>query len=304
MDPDLTIARLAARRHGLISRDDALAAGLSSSALRRRVAAGRLERVAPGVLRVPGSPRTWRQRVLAGVLASGPSAAASHLTAAHLLGLEGCPRPVGRPHVSVVRPARGAAGPARIHRTGRRSPGDLGLVDAIPTTGVERTLLDLAADAPPSLVEAAVDGALRDGLTSMARLRGRIESDGGRGVAGSALLRSLLGLGVRPESWLERQALRVLRAAGLPDPELQREVTDADGLIGRVDLAYAGGRVIVELAGHRTHATRRQRQTDHERANRLALEGVVVLQFTYEDVVERPAHVVALVRRAIATAAA
>jgi very-short-patch-repair endonuclease len=70
----------------------------------------------------------------------------------------------------------------------------------------------------------------------------------------------------------------------------------AGGGIARVDLFWDDARLAVELAGHRTHSTRRQRQSDPERAARLGLEGWTVVEFTYEDVVERPDYVVDIVR--------
>jgi hypothetical protein len=299
MSADVATATIAARQHGLVTRTQLLRCGLSPDQIRRRGRAGALERLAPGVFRVRGAPVTWPATVLAAVLASGPTAVASHRTAAHLLGLEGCRRPTGAPEVTVVRPARGRRELAVVHQTTRRRPTEVIEVEGIPCTRVERTLLDLAAVAPRGVVEAALDGALRDGRTGARRLRRLLEPGTTQGVPGAARLTELVGIGGRPESWLERRTLALLRAAGLPTPELQQVRHDRSGFVARIDLSLAGGTVVVEVNGHRTHATRRQRQRDHERANRLALLGIVVLQFTYEDVVERPDHVVALIRDAL-----
>lgn len=241
---------------------------------------------------------------MAAVLSSGSTAHASHRTAAHLLGLEGTRRPEGRPEVSVRRPAIGDRRVAIVHEVRRWGPGDAGRLDGIPVTSVARTIVDLAGVVSPSILETVVDAALRDGRTSVEHLRRHLARLGGPGVAGVAALRALLDEGAaRPESWLERRALELFARAGLPAPEVQRVVAGRDGALARVDLAFAGGRIVVELNGHRTHSTRRQRQRDHERANRLALVGITVLQFTYEDVRERPEHVVAIVVAALRAAA-
>lgn len=299
MSATTATASIAARQHGLITRGQLLGAGFSPDQIRRRVRSGALERLAAGVFRAGGAPLTWHSTVLAAVLASGPTAVASHRTAAHLLGLEGCRRPAGPPEITVVRPARGRRELATVHQTTRRRPTELCQVEGIPCTRVERTLLDLAAVSPRRVVEGALDGALRDGLTGADRL-GRLLGPGTtRGVPGAGALTALLGDGARPESWLERRTLALLAAAGLPAPERQQVRHDRSGFVARVDFAFAGGAVVVEVNGHRTHATRRQRQRDHERANRLALLGIVVLQFTYEDVVERPGHVAALIHDAL-----
>jgi very-short-patch-repair endonuclease len=68
----------------------------------------------------------------------------------------------------------------------------------------------------------------------------------------------------------------------------------------RVDLWWDEAKLVVELAGHGSHATRRERQADSERAVRLGLEGLEVLAFVYEDAVERPAYVVDMIRRHLA----
>src|SRR3954453_17506770 len=52
-----------------------------------------------GVYRIRGAPRTWEQEVLGLPLAAGPCAAASHRSAAALLGIPGFPR-AGLPEVT------------------------------------------------------------------------------------------------------------------------------------------------------------------------------------------------------------
>jgi very-short-patch-repair endonuclease len=72
--------------------------------------------------------------------------------------------------------------------------------------------------------------------------------------------------------------------------------------VARVDFVCPGG-LIVEVAGHATHATRRQRQVDAQRTTELTLKGGRVLTFTYDDVHHRPSWVVAQLRRALSLAA-
>lgn len=104
--------------------------------------------------------------------------------------------------------------------------------------------------------------------------------------------------GRRPHSWLERRALGVIAGAGLPPPRVQVHFR-SDGRLARVDLYYDEQRLVVEVAGHRTHSSRRHRQHDAERANRLRLAGLAVLEFTYEDVVDRPEYVSATIAAAL-----
>jgi very-short-patch-repair endonuclease len=54
--------------------------------------------------------------------------------------------------------------------------------------------------------------------------------------------------------------------------------------------------VVVEVSGGRGHSSAADRAKDARRRNELQQLGRVVLEFTYEDVVERPAYVVRTLR--------
>jgi hypothetical protein len=75
---DVRIAQLADRQHGVVSLGQFEAQGLSASAVRMRVAAGRLHRVYRGVYAVGRGRLDLRGRRMAAVLACGPGAVLSH----------------------------------------------------------------------------------------------------------------------------------------------------------------------------------------------------------------------------------
>jgi very-short-patch-repair endonuclease len=121
------------------------------------------------------------------------------------------------------------------------------------------------------------------------------------GINGSrSLLDALVDSG--GESRLERWFLHLVRQAGLRRPTLQTTFRDGTRVIARVDAVFPGN-LVVELSGHGTHATRRQRQNDEQRRTELTIRGFRVLTFTYEDVRDRPAWVIARLREALALAA-
>jgi very-short-patch-repair endonuclease len=244
-------------------------------------------------------PTSTDQRILAAVLAAGEGTVASHMSAAVLWRLDVTAAPGAEVEVTVRRPRHPRAVPGIVHRTLDLGPADIELRQRIPRTTAARTLLDIAGSLSLSELEAALDDAERRGLVWRPHLRWRSEELRRRGRTGVPALEDLLDRTEgRPlgDSWLEQLAIRQILGAGLPAPRVQVKRRKAGGGIARVDLFWDNARLAVELAGHRTHSTRRQRQFDAERAARLGLEGWTVIEFTYEDVVERPEYVVDIVR--------
>lgn len=68
--------------------------------------------------------------------------------------------------------------------------------------------------------------------------------------------------------------------------------------MARVDAHFPGG-LVVEVAGHATHSTRRQRQHDEQRRTELTLRGETVITFTFDDVDERAEWVVTMLVAAL-----
>src|SRR5690349_9656045 len=97
--PDLEVARIAERQHGIVARRQLEAAGLGARAIRNRVARKQLHRLYRGVYAVGHQAPSWHARWMAAVLACGDGAVLSHHSAAALWKLL---RPVsGSIHVSV-----------------------------------------------------------------------------------------------------------------------------------------------------------------------------------------------------------
>ena len=88
-DVEQAFAKLAARQYGVVSRKQAIALGLSPFAISRRVMAGKLREVLPGVYAIPGVPRSYCQRLMAAILWAGEGAVACHRAAASLYDLDG-----------------------------------------------------------------------------------------------------------------------------------------------------------------------------------------------------------------------
>lgn len=224
----------------------------------------------------------------------GPTAAAVH-------GLDGY-RLRAPFHVTILRGRSLMRTGHVIHTANEVDQIDRTTVDGIPVFRGARTIIDLARHVDADRLTQALDAALRDGLMSEASLHSRIAALRTKGRHGiPKLLDVISGSEVTrgAHSWLEREFLRVLAAAGLPLPECQQVLARAGERMVRVDCRFAGTNLVVELLGYRFHRSKEQMQRDVDRANALALEGYLVLQFTYEDVVTHPDRIAATVTAAL-----
>ena len=253
--------------------------------------------------RIGGVAPSPQQTLLALCLDTG--GVASHRSAAWLHGLTGFS--ASRAEVTVVRPLSGGPfGPGRIHTTHHLPPDDLVNVGGVECLSVARTLLSLAALVPRELtfdqVQGAVDEAVALGLARDPWLWWRLEKLRRSGRNGVSVLEAILtgrAGGNVTESWLEREALRVLGAAGLPLPMCQQRIAPRGAFVARVDFLYPDRKLVVEVSGYRFHRTKAQTIADAERRRALTLAGFTVLEYTYDDVVNRPTAMAAEVGRAL-----
>jgi very-short-patch-repair endonuclease/predicted transcriptional regulator of viral defense system len=286
------IAERAGQQLGLIRRVDLDELGVTSKQTRSCTDSGVLIREGRGVLRHAGFERTYHQRLLNAAWTAGDGAVISHMAAASLWSFDGI-QP-GAVEVSVPWPRNPRLVVGRVHRIRDLGPADVTTRGLIPVTTPARTLLDCAARLQLPQIEEALDGACRRNQIDLRFLEWRLESLRRRGRPGVAALAALLqpGRSHGEESWLESAFLRLLRDAGLPLPRIQvAVVAGPGGKRYRLDGTYDEHDLVVEVDGHATHATRRQRQADAERDARLLAAGRRVVRFTYEDVVERPHYV-------------
>ncbi len=268
--------------------------GLSASAVRDRVRAGRLHRRYPGVYAV-GRPDLSRDgRWWAAVLACRPDAFLSHGSAATADGLLQGDSPVIHVTVSPARRPRHRG--VRVHRA-ELSPADVVTGDGVPRTSVARTLLDLAAVAPGGVLEAAVR---RADPADLRILDERLPEHAGR--RGVRVLRAALeaaGFGDgQPSGELERRFLTLCRRHGLPSP-LVNQWMPIPGEEMKVDFMWPGSRLIVETDGFETHGGRQAFVRDRRRDQVLSANGWRVIRLTWGDVVTTSARTADLLRRVL-----
>src|SRR4051794_30819480 len=202
---------LARSQHGVVSRAQLLALGLSAQAIKHRVRRGRLHPVARGIYAVGRRELTREGRWMAAVLTCGPNAVLSHGSAAALWRIG----PEWRLEITIpLSVARHRPGIVIHRRRGLRATTHRG----IPVTPVVVTLVDLAAVLGDDPVEAAINEADKLDLCDPERLRS--ELDGLPPWTGIKPLRRILDLRTftMTDTELERRFLPIARRAGLPKP--------------------------------------------------------------------------------------
>lgn len=283
----------AARQHGLVSRAQARAAGLTDRQVDRRLRSGRWTAARRGVLRVAGAPCTEEQVVMAACLAAGPAVVASHLTAARLWRLR-LPDPESLELTTPPRRRLRVDG-VQQHRFTQLVADDVHRLRGIPVTSPARTLVDCSGRVGPDQLGRVVDDALRRRLVrlpDLVRCHARVTS-GRRPTAAMGRVLDERAPGYDPGgSDRELQVLRTLVAAGLPAPVQQHPVV-VGARSFRLDLAYPRAGIAIEFDGWDAHGTFEAFHGDRERSRLLVAAGWRLVHVTART---RPADLVRDVR--------
>lgn len=280
------VAELAGRQHGVVSRNQLIAIGVSEATSSRLLARGWV-RLHPGVYRAPATAATFAQRVQAAQLALGAPSVATAATAAHLYRL----RPPPETLTLLVDEDERAKPPAgvRLRRTRTLVPSDITDVSGLQVATACRMILDFAAFAPPPEVRALIIDARQRRLVELEMIERRLGSLGpvpGRGVA-RRLVWELSP--VRCDSVLEDLTRRQLRDAGVPPPHPEPVPVHTGGRTFHVDIGWPEAKVGIEVDGFAYHSSRSDLERDHRRANALALAGWIILRVGWERLERDPA---------------
>jgi predicted transcriptional regulator of viral defense system len=280
------VGRIASAQHGVVTRAQLLAAGVSAAGVQRRLRKGLLLPEYPGVYRVGHRAPGVEASYLAAVRACGEGALLSGRSAGYLLGLlKGSP-----PRPEVTTPTERRVEGIRTRRSRAIDPRDATVFRGIPITTVARTLVDLAPVlALEELARACHEAEVH--RTSPAQVETVLERR--PNSPGATKLRRVLRGEVHVTlSKLERRFLEVLRDAGLALPETNRR---AGGR--RVDCRWPEQRLTVELDGYRYHHSRHAWEQDRRRERDARARGDEFRRYTWADVFEQPGPMLAELRR-------
>lgn len=274
---------------GVITLGQAIAAGMSQSAVSRRISSGEWRRVVRGVYMRSDERLTHAAKLRSAVYGAGPNAAACGPSAAWWLGLD-----VARPIQHWITTPRSTT---PVRRRGVRirhrdlHHDDLTLHRHLPVTALPLTVIEAAVLLDDATV---VDRALQQQIVSLADLEAAHKRNKGRhgSKAAAGLLRTASEGGA---SEGERMLHRLLRQAGITGwkPHVR-----ACGF--EIDVAFEAQRIAIEVDGWAWHRDVDRFNHDAHRQNILSNAGWLVLRFTWHDLKNRPRVVIATIRRALA----
>jgi very-short-patch-repair endonuclease len=272
----MRISMLARRQHGLVSRAQLAEMGLSASAIDGRVRRGALHLVRRGVYAVGHRALPPRAHLMAAVLACGPGAVVSHASAAALWGIR--PSAATRIDVTVADRRRGRAG-IRVHHA-PLPPEHVTVIDGIPVTTIERTIVDLAAVVRIESLRRAMEAAETARLPDWRIVDELVEAgEGRRGIRALRAIRAENSIGVRvTRSELERDFLDLLRRHDLPLPETNVVIEGFE-----VDCVWREHRLIVELDSRRHHDGTEAFERDRRRDRVLTAARWRVIRLTHRQ---------------------
>jgi very-short-patch-repair endonuclease len=293
------VIELARRNGGVISTHEALALGMSSTTLARRVDDGVFVRISRGMLALPGTATRPDLALRAAQRALG--AVVSHESAARLHGFQ--PIHPGPPTVTVSHRGTHAFPGVIVHQATDLLDPHIETIKGLRVTTPERTIIDLAKVVTPKRLERLLDSALAGGKVELDGLALQFTTLTRKGKKGMVALRNVLSQRVGDDSVseteLERMLLQLLTGAGLPAPVRQFHAPWLQPINGRVDLAYPNKRIVIEGDGRRWHALFDAFETDRRRDNAAQLAGWMVLRFSWRMIANEPTSVVDIVRGAL-----
>jgi hypothetical protein len=283
---------------GTLSRRQLLEIGFTARQIQYRVSRGYWVVVRRGVYQIAAARD--RRDLMRAVVGAWAYAVVSHESAAELHGF---PFVSAEKRVIVSNHSRTThAYPGiEVRRTHDLDAWHVTVVDGIRLTTIARTVVDLAQHRTPRHIGAIVDRLVSDERLEVVELDAVLKATGRRGKPGTRVMREVVErrLGDEPgTSKLEREGRALIERAGLPIPVPEFPVPWSVGR--RFDDAYPLLRIAIEWDSRRFHGQVASFEADRVRDRDAAVNGWVVLRFTWDDVHRHPRRVVETVRALLA----
>jgi very-short-patch-repair endonuclease len=293
--------RILAKQESVISQSQAIACGMTRSALRHRIRPGGpwQELLPRSYLAVTGNP-TRAQKEVAAILYTGRDSVLTGLAALQRHGL----RVPATEEISVLIPASQASQGRRSRafvtvRPTVRMPVPICYRGVVQYTLPERALIDAARELHSfRQLRALVADAIQQRLCDLEWLQAELARGQTRG---SAWLRRALAEvtgGIR--SAAEGDFGDLLRRRGLPMPMFNARLYVGQALLAVADAWWADAGVAVEVDSREWHLSPDGWERTLKRHARMGAHGIIVLHFTPNQVRNEPGRVVADIKAALA----
>ncbi len=293
----MDIDRFLASHDGVVSREQALACGLTEDAIAWRLASGRWVRRAPRTFLDIAWAWTVAARVRTAAAWAGAQGTLVGVTAAWWLGL-GADDP--RPITVALPPGCSRTAPRGVRVVQREVRAERIRHRELWVTRIPLTVLDAAV----ALAEEGnrfLDRALQQHVTldELRAAQSRTLGRRGSSQAGRLIARA----GDRAASEAERRMIVLLRAAGIVGWTVNLSVLLTGGRTAVIDIAFAGLRLAVEVDGWAHHEDVDRFVDGRSRKRALVADGWTVIEVTWHDLTERPERLVDELRRTLAVCA-
>lgn len=294
------LAAVADAQFGVITRTQALEAGISYDSQRRRLASGHWRELYGVLVVTPGEPD--HQHAWAAWLRLKRRGVITGLTGIRLQGVTG----VIPDRMNPAEQTLMVAVPPETHTVVRniriiRDAIDRSHTDrvGVPVATRRELILDCLMYLDPRSAVRILDCAVGSGATTLVELEAGLAERAIRGRRGVSQLRRLVAVareGARSD--FERRALPLLRRVrgARFQPNLQVVVGPRTYVL---DAADPGLRLAIEFDGFAYHSGRVEFDSDRSRQNDLLLAGWTVLRFTWRQVMGDPRDVLRQIQVAV-----
>lgn len=293
------VGREADRQHGVISRNQLRALGLSEAAIDHAIATGHLYPLFRGTFAV-GRPQPGRSGLLVGAtLACGEGSVISHGTAAAHLGL--WKRPWSR-LIDVIAPVEAGRKIPDIRRrfTPPPLPREVLLHDRVPCVTPARVIVDVAGSASERTLRGTIQQASVNGMLDIPAIDAVL--DGPRRRHARRLLRVLdpwrsYSSKTKVRSRFEGKLMPLLVEYALPIPQVNTTYR-IGGEYFELDFAWPQQRFAIETDGGQFHDNPEAAARDSHRNQVLAAAGWRLWRLRWDELEDHPdATITDLARR-------
>jgi hypothetical protein len=274
---DRAVSTLLGQQGDLITRSQALAAGLSKDALRHRLRAdGPWRVVLPGIYLAHNGGLTIGHREIAAVLYAGRGCV---ITGPAALRRQGVRVPLSDT-VDVLIPAttrRLSTGFVQIHRT-TRMPDRPWRLDGIRWAPAARAVADAAhGDLEPREVRALVADAVQHGKCTIGQLAAELRAGPPQGSGALRAALEEVAAGVR--SVVEGDLRKLIMRSGLPEPMYNPRLFVGDAFLAKPDAWWPDAGVACEVDSREWHLSPDGWERTQARHARMSAHGILVLHY-------------------------